>query len=61
MRIARICRFGNQNVFEILGTSPPLSPIDMELFDRALYEVVKAEYSSSEEKLDTSLMPEPEE
>ena len=51
MQRARICRFGNQDIYRLLGRDPvgsPLTTYEMALFERALYEVVSKEYSAGE-------------
>lgn len=49
MTLASICRFGNQDIFRLLGRDPytqPLSPLEEVLFHRAIIEIVKREYDS---------------
>lgn len=52
MQLANICRFGNQDVFRLLGRDPisePLTSLELALFERALYIIVDAEYSPKDD------------
>ena len=51
MGLATLCRFANQNIFDLLGRDPrrePLTTLELELFQACIYQIVTDEFSPSE-------------
>jgi len=51
--VAFICRYGHQDVYRVLGRDPekaPLTPLELRLFEIALFDHVQSEFTPRAER-----------